>query len=97
MNNTSFDYTDEDGIVTNIDLCNIVDNCETVTSLTFNSTLNQLEYIDENGATNAVILGNLVSVVSDDNANTSVQTIATHTSGDGTVVAIEETITSLNR
>ena len=37
----------------------------------------------------------LVSVVTDDNANTSVQTIATHTSGDGTVVAIEETVTTL--
>ena len=37
----------------------------------------------------------LVSVVSDDNANASVQTIATHTSGDGTVTAIEETVTTL--
>ena len=37
----------------------------------------------------------LISVVTDDNANTSVQTIATHTSGDGTVVAIEETVTTL--
>ena len=40
INNTSFDYTDEDGVTTNLDLCTIVDNCETVTSLTFN-TLNQ--------------------------------------------------------
>ena len=37
----------------------------------------------------------LISVVTDDNTNTSVQTIATHTSGDGTVVAIEETVTTL--
>ena len=56
INNTSFDYTDEDGVTTNLDLCTIVDNCETVTSLTFNTLTNQLEYIDENGNTNAVTL-----------------------------------------
>ena len=33
--------------------------------------------------------------MSDDNTNTNVQTIATHTSGDGTVTAIEETVTTL--
>ena len=37
----------------------------------------------------------LCLVVSDDNANTNVQTIATHTSGDGTVTQIEETVTTL--
>ena len=33
--NSSFDYTDENGLVTNLNLCNIVDNCETVTSFNF--------------------------------------------------------------
>jgi hypothetical protein len=94
-NNTSFDYVDEDGVTTNIDICNMVDNCETVTSLTFNTTTNNLEYTDEDGVTNNVNLGDLISVVTDNNANTSVQTIATHTSGDGTVTAIEETVTTL--
>ena len=90
---SSVDYVDEDGVTTTLNLCNVVDNCETVTSLAFNTVTNQLEYIDENGNTNVVTLGNLVSVVSDDNTNTSVQTIATHTSGDGTVTTIEETVT----
>ena len=29
--NVSFDYVDENGATTNINLCNVVDNCETVT------------------------------------------------------------------
>ena len=78
-----------------LNLCAAVDSCETVTSLTFNTLLNQLEYIDENGTTNIVTINALVSSVSDDNANTNVQTIATHTSGDGTVTQIEETVTTL--
>ena len=64
--------------------------------LTFNTvTTNELEYLDENGVTNNIDLGDLISDMSDDNANTNVQTIATHTSGDGTVTAIEETVTTL--
>ena len=93
--NSSFDYVDEDGITTNINLCNVVDNCETVTSLSFNAATNSLEYIDEDGTTNTIAITTLVSVVTDDNANANVRTIATHTSGDGTVTAIEETVTTL--
>ena len=51
--------------------------------------------MDENGVTNNIDLGDLISDMSDDNANTNVQIIATHTSGDGTVTAIEETVTTL--
>ena len=39
-----------------------------------------LEYIDEDGVTNNIDLGDLISAMSDDNTNTNVQTIATHTS-----------------
>ena len=92
---TSIDYVDEDGVTTNLNLCNIVDNCETVTTLTFNAATNSLEYIDENGVTNSITITSLVSVVSDDNTNTNVQPIATHTSGDGTTTVIEETVTTL--
>ena len=66
-----------------------------MTTLVFNTTTNELEYTDENGDVNIVDLGDLISVVTDDNTNTNVQTIATHTSGDGTVTEIEETITTL--
>ena len=53
-NFTSLDYVDEDGVTTNLDLCNVVDNCETVTSLIWNSTTNSLEFTNEDGATNAI-------------------------------------------
>ena len=33
VDNNSFNYIDEDGVTTNINLCNIVDNCETLTSI----------------------------------------------------------------
>jgi|GEM_PF-4326209 len=80
---------------TNINLCSIVDNCETLTALTFDASSSQLLYIDEDGSTSTISLNNLISVVTDNNSNTSVQTIATHTSGDGTVTEIEETVTSI--
>ena len=85
VNNQDIVYIDENGASTSLNLCAAVDSCETVTSLIFNTLTNNLEYLDENGVTNSIDLGDLVSIVSDDNANTSVQTIATHTSGDGTV------------
>jgi len=68
---------------------------ETLTILSFNTTTNVLEYIDEDGITISVPLTGLISVVTNNNTNASVQAIATHTSGDGTAVAIEETITNL--
>ena len=43
-----------------------------------------------------LILGDLVSVVSDDNTAANVKVIATHTSGDGTVEEIEETVTAMS-
>ena len=89
-------YVDEDGNSTVMNLCTAVDNCETVTSLTFNTTTNQIEYVDENNFTNIIDLGDLVSVVTDDNAATNVKVIATHTSGDGTVEEIEETVTEMS-
>ena len=94
--NTSIDYLDEDGNTTNLNLCDIVDNCETLTSLTFNPTTNTITYVDENGDSNDIILsGGNTSIVTDANTNTSVQTIATHDDGGGTVVNIEETVTTL--
>ncbi|SFJ58442.1 hypothetical protein, partial [Olleya namhaensis] len=57
---TNIDYTDENGLVTQLDLTDLVDNLETVTSLTFNTTTNQLEYIDEDGTRNPVDLSSLV-------------------------------------
>ena len=93
--NQTIEYIDENGVQTDLNLCAAVDSCETVTSLTFNTVNNELIYLDENGTSNVISLGDLVSVVTDDNANTNVQTIATHTSGDGTVTAIEETVTTL--
>ena len=93
--NQTIEYIDENGVQTDLNLCAAVDSCETVTSLVFNTVTNQLEYLDEDGVTNNIDLGDLISVVTDDNANTNVQTIATHTSGDGTVTAIEETVTTL--
>ena len=93
VNNTSFDYVDEAGLTTNLDLCTIVSNCETLTSLTYNITNNTLTYTDEDGNTNNIVLGS---------GNTSVVTnvingnrIATHSDGDGNVVDIDETITTL--
>ena len=53
--------------------------------MSFNGTNNNIEYTDENEVVNSIDLGDLVSEVSDDNANTNGQVIATHTSGDGTV------------
>jgi len=76
-----------DGTVTNYE--------ETVTAISFNTTTNQIEYIDENGDTQAVNLGDLVSTVSDDNANTNTHDIATHVSGDGTTTVVQETVTEL--
>ncbi len=61
----------------------------------FDATSNALVYTDEDGTVNTISISSLVSVVTDDNNNTNVQTIATHTSGDGTITAIEESITSL--
>ena len=46
---SSIDYVDEDGITTNLNLCNIVDNCETMTSIEYNEITNQLTYTDEEG------------------------------------------------
>ena len=88
----SIDYVDEDGQTTTLNLCNIVDNCETVTSLSFDTNTNELVYIDENGDTNTITIDGLVSVVADVNDG---KVIATHTSGDGTVENIEETVTTL--
>ena len=90
--NSSIDYIDEDGNTTNLVLCDIVDNCETVTSISFDPSVNQIIYIDENGDTNNIDLGLLASSMEDLNDG---QVIATHTSGDGTVTDIEETVTTL--
>ena len=97
INNTSneISYTDEEGNLTSLNLCAIVDNCETVTFLGFDAVSNQLTYIDEEGNTNVVSLSSLISQMSDDNTNLDTQVIATHTSGDGTVTQVEETVTSL--
>ena len=43
--NQTIEYVDENGIQTDLNLCAAVDSCETVTSLTFNTLLNQLEYL----------------------------------------------------
>ena len=56
---------------------------------------NNIEYIDENGDTNTIDLGDLVSSVTDDNTNADTHQIATHTGGDGTVTLINETVTEL--
>ncbi len=83
-NNQDIEYVDENGVTTTLNLCAAVDSCETVTTLIFNTSTDQLEYTDEAGDINTVDLGNLVSVVTDNNTNTSEETIATHVSGDGT-------------
>ncbi|MDA8693526.1 hypothetical protein N9L92_05625, partial [Saprospiraceae bacterium] len=80
-------HTSGDGTVEEIE--------ETVTELVFNSVTNNIEYIDENGDTNTIDLGDLVSQVTDDNANANTHDIATHTSGDGTTTVIQETVTEL--
>ncbi|MBT8190237.1 MAG: hypothetical protein KJO29_07385 [Bacteroidia bacterium] len=54
VDGTSIDYKDENGVTTNLNLCNVVDNCETVTSITYNSGTKQLSYIDENGNTKEI-------------------------------------------
>ncbi len=75
-----------DGTVTPIE--------ETVTEISFNNATNQIEYIDENGDTQAVNLGDLVSQVTDLNAGE--HQIATHVSGDGTTTPINETVTAIS-
>ena len=39
--NQSIEYVDENGNTTTISMCTTVDSCETVTSLTFNTTTNE--------------------------------------------------------
>jgi|GEM_PF-2395267 len=63
-----------------------------LTVLTYSPLTNQLEYIDENGDTNIIDLGDIVSTFTDLNDG---NVIATHTSGDGTVTQIEETLTTI--
>jgi len=63
-----------------------------LTVLTYSPLTNQLEYIDENGDTNIIDLGDIVSTFTDLNDG---NIIATHTSGDGTVTQIEETLTTI--
>jgi hypothetical protein len=94
-NETSIDYIDEEGNTTNLNICNIVDNCETVTQLSFNATTGELEFIDEDGIKNTIPLFINHSLITDVNPNTNVQTIAIHTSGDGTVQNIDKSVTSL--
>ena len=78
------EHTDANGVVTRIE--------ETVTSIGFNTSTNQIEYIDEEGTTIPVNLGPLVSNVTDSNDG---HVIATHVSGNGTSTNIEETVTTL--
>ena len=80
-------HTSGDGTVTNIE--------ETVTELSLNGGTNELEYTDENGTVNSVDLSSLFSSANDTNTASNVNVIATHTSGDGTVTNIEETVTTL--
>ncbi|NNL90895.1 MAG: hypothetical protein HKO66_01555, partial [Saprospiraceae bacterium] len=94
-NNTSFDYYDENGNLTNVDMCTAVQNCETLTSLSFDTNTNTLTYVDEDGTSNNISLSSLVSTMTDLNSNTNVQVIAEHTSGSGITTNIEETITEL--
>ena len=88
----SIDYIDEDNNTNNINLCSIVGNCESVTSLNYNSMTKELSYTDENNSSSNISLTDLVSSMTDSNNG---KTIATHTSGDGTLTNIEETITTL--
>jgi len=90
-------YTNANGANEELDLCQVTDNCESVTTLSFNPVTNELHYIDEDGNTNVIPLTNqsggnsgIPSIMEDYNDG---HIIGAHTSGDGTVTNIEETIT----
>jgi len=88
-NDGSFSYISEDGTVTTLDHKDIL------TILTFDDITNQLNYIDENGEVNVIDLNDLVSVYSNENSGAFTNVIGIHTSGDGTVAQVEETVTNL--
>lgn len=133
----TLNYEDENGLATNIDLCQVVDNCESLTALSFDSATNDMVYIDEQGNSNVIPLGSLLGGPDSGDALTTLsfdpatnnlyyldelgtvnviplesleggsgigsdmqnlnsgQVIGIHTSNNGTVTEIEETITSL--
>ena len=76
----SFTYTNEDGISNTYSVCDVVDECETVTSISWNTNTSELEYIDENGDTNGIPLFFNHSFVADVNPNSNTQDIALHLS-----------------
>ncbi|MBT8229280.1 MAG: hypothetical protein KJO50_03410, partial [Bacteroidia bacterium] len=70
-NRTSIDYIDEDRVTTNLDLCHVVDNCETVTSLVEISN-GILVYTDENGAQSTLELNSYKEDDPDDSSKSIV-------------------------
>ena len=81
--------TETDSTVHTISIADLVD-VETLTVLAYNATTNELTYTDEDGVSTVITLNN--SAITNTVAG---NLIATHTSGDGTVTNINETITSL--
>ncbi|GGW48841.1 hypothetical protein [Arenibacter certesii] len=67
--NTHIDYTDEHGVVTQLNLTDLVKNLETLTVLDYDITTNRLSYKDESGAIKNINLG-VGSVIYDGITNT---------------------------
>ncbi|MBL7561209.1 hypothetical protein JAO71_15530, partial [Olleya sp. YSTF-M6] len=61
--NTNIDYTDEDGVVTQLDLSNIVDNLESITTIIDNND-GTFTYTDEEGVTTTLDVANMESLTS---------------------------------
>ena len=89
FNGTSIDYIDERGTTTNLDLCNVVDNCETVTNLIDNGD-GTYAYINEEGNLTIIDVIETVTTFVDNGDGTF-----TYTSEDGTLTYFSETTTSL--
>ena len=96
LNGTSLEYTDENGATGTIDLCPVVEACQTLTSLSLAG--NSLTYVDENGnPTNLTLPNNVLTALGlsgttlnylDENGNTTNIDLAP-------VVSLAETVTTM--
>lgn len=94
LDGTDLEFTDLQGTVSTIPLCPVVTECETLTSIAFDPALSIITYLAEDGTQTILNLTELndTSVFTNTVAG---HRIGTHDDGDGTVVDVNETVTTV--
>lgn len=85
----TLEYTDEDGVLSTVNLATVIDNFETVSSITIDETLGTITFTDEDGADTTLDVGALVAAHETlttlvDNADGTM----TYTDEDGTAILL---------